>query len=349
MTILEDLRVYHRFYIYLSSIHLQKMALNVHLAHLKWRLGNQNIMHTETNFNFSSSVLSQEQALLEAAIDKVLQPMANLWLAKGLSIQALEERMRTAFVQSAVASLGSQQPQRMNSRISASTGLTRREVARIQAQSEVPAQLHSKIRPSSATEIFTRWVSDAAFCDVDGQPMVLPRLADESDAPDTASFERLAQSVTQDVHPRSLLDELCRLGLAAWDVDADTVELLKTAFVPRGDWSRMTSFLGDNLGDHMRAASANVLGSGKEHMDQAIFADELSVQSLQAFRDMMAEHWKRTLTDLVPKLEKMISDDKEAGRIQNQRVRIGLYTWSQPMSGPIRSLRLVSNQTKSAT
>jgi hypothetical protein len=55
--------------------------------------------------------------------------------------------------------LGSQQPQRMNSRISASTGLTRREVARIQAQSEVPAQLHSKIRPSSATELFTRRVT----------------------------------------------------------------------------------------------------------------------------------------------------------------------------------------------
>jgi hypothetical protein len=159
MTILDDLRVYHRFNIYLSSIHLQKIALNVHLAHLKWRLGNQNIMNTENNFNFSSSVLSQEQALLEAAIDKVQQPLANLLLAKGLGIQALEEQMRTAFVQSAVALLGSQQPQRMNSRISASTGLMRREVARIQAQSEVPAELHSKIRPTSAPELFTHRVT----------------------------------------------------------------------------------------------------------------------------------------------------------------------------------------------
>jgi hypothetical protein len=302
-------------------------------------------MHTETHFNSSDSVLSQEQALLLEAVDKVLQPLANLCLAKGLSIQALEERMRNAFVQSAIASLGNQQPQRMNSRISASTGLTRREVTRIQSQADAEHPTR-RTRPSSATELFTRWVSDSNLRDADGQPMVLPRLASESSALDAPSFERLAQSVTQDVHPRSLLDELCRLGLAVWDVETDTVELLKSAFVPRSDWAHMTAFLGDNLGDHLRAATANVLGSGKEHMEQAIFADELSVHSLQIFRDMMAAHWERTLSDLVPQLEKMIADDKEAGRIQNQRVRVGMYTWSQPMGGPIRSLRLVPGKTK---
>jgi hypothetical protein len=301
-------------------------------------------MNAQTFSSSSYGTLSQEQTLLLEAIDKVLQPLSNLCLAKGLSIQAIEERMRYAFVQSAIASFGNQQPQRMNSRISASTGLTRREVTRIQAQAEAPGQPSRRTRPSSATELFTRWVSDTAMRDTDGQPMALPRLSTEDAASDTPSFERLAQSVTQDVHPRSLLDELCRLGLAVWDVETDTVELLKSAFVPRSDWAHMTAFLGDNLGDHLRAATSNVLGSGKEHMEQAIFADELSVQSLQIFRDLMAAQWERTLNDLVPQLEKMIADDKEAGRIQNQRVRVGMYTWSQPMSGPIRSLRLVSSK-----
>jgi Family of unknown function (DUF6502) len=301
-------------------------------------------MNTPTNLYADHDVLSQEQALLQAALDKVLRPLADLCLAKGLSIQLMEERLRVAFVESAVDSLGKQPTARLHSRISASTGLTRREVARIQALTDGsdPAlnKTSRKTRPASATELFTRWVTDPALRAANGQPMALPRLA-RLGIPDSPSFERLAQSVTQDVHPRSLLDELCRLGLALWDTESDEVLLTKSAFVPRGDWARMTAFLADNVGDHLRAASANVLGSGKEHMEQAIFADELSVQSLQVFRDMMATQWQLMLDSLVPRLEQLIAGDKQAGRIQNQRVRIGLYTWSQPMAGNTRRFSVV--------
>ncbi len=284
--------------------------------------------------DIDSTALSEEQRSLLAAIDSLLLPLSELCLAKGLTIQSIEERLRMAFVTSAIGAHGHLPASRQSSRISASTGLTRREVARLQAaQAQTSPR---KLRPSSATELFTRWMSEPSLRDAQGLPMVLPRSGPQP------SFEQLAHSVTQDVHPRSLLDDLCRLGLARWDQADDTVELVKEAFVPRGDWLRMTQFLADNVGDHLRAASANVLSTGKEHLEQAIFADELSVQSLQAFRDMMAAQWSAMLKDLVPQLEAMIEADKQAGRIQNQRVRIGLYTWSQPMAGTTRQFSLLS-------
>ena len=52
--------------------------------------------------------------------------------------------------------------------------------------------------------------------------------------PEEASFEQLAQSISRDFHPRSILDELVRLGLA--DVQAETVRLRATSFVPREDF-----------------------------------------------------------------------------------------------------------------
>ena len=55
------------------------------------------------------------------------------------------------------------------------------------------------------------------------------------------SFESLAQEITRDVHPRSLLDELCRLGLATWDEAGDTVALSREAFVRLVNWLVLAS------------------------------------------------------------------------------------------------------------
>jgi hypothetical protein len=283
----------------------------------------------------SAALKAEQQALLDA-VDAVLGPLTDLCLAKGVTIQSIEQRMRLAMVQSALkahSQPGQLSATRLTSRISASTGLSRREVARLQADSvDTPVR---QPRPSSATEVFTRWLSDPSLRSADGRPLALPRLGP------VTSFERLAQSVTQDVHPRSLLDELCRLGVASWDKASDTVQVQNNAFVPQGDWARMTAFLGDNVGDHLRAATANVLGSGKEHLEQAIFADELSTHSLQAFRALMGKQWRELLQTLTPQLEQLIEDDKLAQRAQDQRVRVGLYTWAQPMqavAAPIKPI-----------
>ncbi len=274
----------------------------------------------------TGTALSAEQQALLDAVDAVLQPLADLCLAKGVTIQAIEQRLRKAMVHSAIQAHGSLPSTRLTSRISASTGLTRREVTRLQEQEGSTLTPARQPKASSATAVFTRWISDPSLRGADGQPKALARTGA------VASFESLAQSVTQDVHPRSLLDELCRLGLAQWDGATDQVQLKQNAFVPRGDWARMTAFLGDNVGDHLRAATANVLGSGKEHLEQAIFADELSTQSLVAFRSLMAQQWRGLLQSLTPELEALIAADKAAGRAQSQRVRVGLYTWSQAMA-----------------
>jgi hypothetical protein len=284
-----------------------------------------------------STALSDEQSTLLDALDGLLAPLADLCLAKGVTIQLIEERLRHSFVQSAIYAHGGLPPGRLASRISASTGLTRREVARLQGEDSDKPLARREPKRSPATELFTRWMCDAELRGDNGLPRALPRLGL---AP---SFERLAQSVTQDIHPRSLLDELCRLGLAVWDTDTDEVQLVQEAFVPRGDWARMTSFLADNVGDHLRAAAANVLTDGNAHLEQAIFADELSVESLERFREIMAAHWRGMLDQLPAQLEQLIEEDAAAGRRQNQRVRVGLYTWSQPMAAATRHLNLVAN------
>lgn len=262
-----------------------------------------------------------------AAIEALLGPLARLAVDQGITVAVIEEALRRAFVESAKRALvASGLPEhRLVSRISTSTGLTRREVARL---NEELAQGVKVPGGSLAAEVFTRWVTDRGLKTTRGKAKPLQRTGP---AP---SFEALARSVTQDVHPRTLLDELCRLGMAQLDEDSDTVHLLKTAFVPDGDQQQMLHFLAANVGDHLSGAVSNVMGrQPRTHFDQAVFADELSAESLPLVREFVASQWKRLLNEAVPMLEQRIEADKQAGRVQDKRIRIGLYGYEDDMPG----------------
>ena len=257
-----------------------------------------------------------EDAAFDEALGRLLAPLAALCLARGVRFAAVEERLKQAFVDAARGG-DATAAKRDVSRVSAATGLTRREVTRI--SNELPAA--AAVRRSPATQIFTRWLGLKRYHDARGRPRPLPR---QGKAP---SFESLAQSVTQDVHPRTLLEELCRLGLAEVNAKTDTVRLVRNAFVPHDDRTRMLEFLGANVGDHLAAAVANVRAETPLHLEQAVFADELSAESTEALRALVIARWKELLTALVPRIQALIDADAKAGRVADRRVRVGLYSY----------------------
>lgn len=269
------------------------------------------------------------EALL-AALRAVLRPLARLAVAAGLPYARIDETIRQVLVDAAGAAHPDLPPNRRVSRISTTLGLNRREVTRLTR----PEPDTDPPRPTPATRLFLKWRADphlrgtAGGTDAAGAGRRLPR---QGAAP---SFESLAQSVTRDVHPRSLLDELVRLGLARHDAASDTVELVADAFVPRGDQARMLGFLGSNVGDHLDAAVANVLGGGREHFEQAVFADELSAQSVETIRASITRQWQVLREALVPELEALIEADRVAGRTQDRRLRVGLFSFTDRMKDP---------------
>ena len=267
-----------------------------------------------------NTALHAEQDALLVAIGAVLSPLAQLCVARacpsGGGIAAAAQ-LRTGRVAGppGVGHGPQHQPGQCHHRPDAARG-------------RPPAGERS--RPGTAVPLAVvpgvhRWLTDPALRDAQQHPIALPR---QGDAP---SFEALAQSVTRDVHPRTLLDELCRLNLVSLDTRSDTVRLQTDAFVPRGDWARMVGFLGQNVGDHLRAATANVLGNGQQHFEQAIHADELSDQSMAAVRQMVSREWKQLLDTLVPQIEALIEQDRLARRPMDQQVRIGFFSWTEPM------------------
>ncbi len=264
---------------------------------------------------------SPEQQALQAALAGLMASVAQLAVARGTPYGAVEEMLRLAFVQAAARAHPGLPEHRKVSRISTTTGLNRREVARL-----VQSQLAGTPQPprSLASEVFTHWRTQPPYMAADGQPKVLPRLGAEP------SFETLAQFVTRNVHPRSLLDELCRLGLARWDMVEDTVALARDFFVASGDVVGQLGFLRDNVGDHLSAAVANVLsGDGLAHFEQAMYADGLSAEAIQSMIPEVRAQWEQLLKALVPKLEARVQAGSQLNPEPQGRIRIGMYSFHE--------------------
>ena len=276
-------------------------------------------MPTSSTAHDTASDGAFQDAVLAKLVGQLLSPLARLCLANGVPFAAVEERLKQAFVDEANALQPDSPMHGTVSRISTATGLTRREVTRL-LKADAPERC---VKAPIGTEVFARWTTDPSYLDADGSPRALRRQGPQP------SFESLAQSVTRDVHPRSMLDELVRLGVALYDQEQDLVSLARSEFVPRGDSQRMLELLGDNVGDHLDAAVANVLTDGRRHLEQAVFADELSAESIQELRPLLSGQWKLLRDAMVPTITALIESDRDAGRVQDQRLRIGLYSFDQ--------------------
>ncbi len=257
---------------------------------------------------------------LGAALAQVLAPLAQLALARGVTYSSLDEMFKLALVDAADRAHAALPPHRRVSRITTATGIHRREVTRLIERLRAGQGAAAPPVRSHAAELFAHWRTDRRYADRRGSPLELPR---QGQAP---SFESLAQAITRDVHPRSLLDELLRLKLAAHDAERDTVRLVREAFVPTGDPARMLQVLGANVGAHCAAAVDNVLGDGRQHFEQAVFAGGLTAASIAEVRALVQGQWQVLLEALVPALEAMVERDRSAAPGPRQRLRIGLYS-----------------------
>ena len=86
-----------------------------------------------------ASAAGVDQALLLAACRRVLAPLARLAVERGVPYPLIDELVRSTFVDAARAAHPDLAAPRGASRVSAATGLTRREVARL-SQPAPPAE-----------------------------------------------------------------------------------------------------------------------------------------------------------------------------------------------------------------
>jgi hypothetical protein len=258
----------------------------------------------------------------------ILYPLVQLLLQHGVTYPQLADALKSVFIEA--AQRGERDSGRMtDSELAVRTGIHRKDVKRL--RSERAAQLPGRPddTPRSLTSaVFTRWLTDPEWCDKVGQPKALTRNAD-----DAHSFDALVKSVSKDVHPRTVLNELNRLSLVS--IERDSVQLKVDAFVPNSDFAQMLEYMGANLHDHAAAAVQNMLGTGPRFLEQSIFSDAIHAEAVLEVAGLARQEWTHILKRVVPEVARhepdRQDDTAEAGTTpqQHARVRLGMYFYAE--------------------
>ncbi len=249
----------------------------------------------------------------------VAQPLVQWMIKSGIGYNEFALALKPLFLSMAEQELQALDQKTSDSAISLLSGLHRKDVRAFRQESEQHAQSIQLNRaqwskPSSANQVFTRWLSSDL-------PPSLPFQGSQG------SFDALAQSVSKDVHPRALLQEMVRLGLV--QERGESVHLVKDGFIPDTHQRQARELLSASVADHLAAGVHNIHQSeSPKFLEQSVFANELSKESVDQLHALSKRLWERVLKEMVQAASVLCEED--AGCADPHRFRLGLFAFDAP-------------------
>ena len=266
----------------------------------------------------------QPRASVVAAMRRLLRPLVRLLVGQGITFPFLADLLKEVYVETAAAEFTVGGKLATDSRLTLLTGVHRKDIRRLRRET------HPDAGPTPAmtlgTQIVGRWLGDPAYHDRDGAPRRLPRTPSKGGA---VSFAALVERVSKNVRPRSVLDELVRLGVAEIDAD-DHVRLVTRGFVPGKEIDAKAFYFGEALHDHLAAGVHNLSGAKPASLERSVYYDELSpaaVTELQGRSERLSMQVLQEINRDGMALE--AKDPPAAG--DRMRMRLGVYFYAEPV------------------
>lgn len=245
-------------------------------------------------------------------------------IARGLTAPVVYSLLKRVFVEVAEESFPLDDKPLTDSRIAMLTGVHRKDIRTIRAEGDGGA---SEARRKSAllATVIGQWMSVPDYTE-GGAPRALSRSSD--DKPD---FEALVRSVSKDVRPRTVLDELMRAGLVVESADG-LLHLQAEAVVGTTSASEKEAFFAANVGDHLSAAAENLLSDKPPFFERSVFYNQLTPDAIDTIEAEARTKAQALLEDVNRDSSAARRRDKDAAG-PRQRYRLGIYFYREDTDG----------------
>lgn len=269
----------------------------------------------------TNQTATSQSILVQALV--ILRPLVRWLVRSGVGYKELAMALKPVFLEQAQEELAQTGARPTDSALSLLAGLHRKDIRGLSSDPNLqmlpPGDAAVSLgRPTPASQVVTRWLAS-------GLPDSL------AVAGPNPSFEAIARSVSTDVHPRTVLQELLRLGIAT--EAQGQVTLQRQAFVPDPQHEEARQLLAGSVADHL-AAGVNNLEASRTHtfLDQSVFADGLHPASIAKLEQLANSLWRDVLTTTVQAAVPLCEQDEPQGG--NYRLRLGMFCYSEAMNQP---------------
>lgn len=265
------------------------------------------------------------QVALNAAVLKLLRPLCRLLLRHHVPFGAFEELAKHTYVQVALEDFGIPGKKPTLSRASILTGLTRKDVTRLAADT-APERAANDEAYNRAARVLTGWARDTEFHDRDGQPKTLQPL----DGP--ASFAMLVRRYSGDMPARAVLDELLRVG-AVREHEDHTLELVTAGYVPRAGETEKLGILGSDVADLIATIDHNLQHADTDpRFQRKVMYTEFPASQLPAFRRLSTAQAQA----LLERFDRWLAEHQDSAQADGEtqppmRVGMGIYYFEEPV------------------
>lgn len=276
--------------------------------------------------NAPTSSVEPPPALL-AALRRILRPIVRTLIRHGITFPFFSSFLKGLFVEIADEEFPIAGKRPTVSRTALLTGVHRKDVKRLREEASREAATPTAI--TLGAQILSRWITEPPWLDEAGQPRPLPRMPETGR--EGSDFQALVRSVSVDIHPRSILDEWVRLGVA--DVDDDDHVVLRAAgFVPARGFDEKAHFIGRNLRDHLQAAFENLDAEESPHLERSVHYAEVPASRFAAL-DALARELGQSALETFNREAKAARDEaaraaetsNEEATPENLRINFGVY------------------------
>jgi hypothetical protein len=196
---------------------------------------------------------------LSASILRLLRPLVRILLRNGVAYGSFTELARKVYVDVAFEEFAPSGKKQTVSRVSAMTGLTRKEVKRL-LEMEGPVDPRSQQRFNRGIRVISGWLHDSRFHDSSGKPADLPIDGKRN------SFADLVRDYSGDIPTKAMLTMLEEAGNVRQV--KGKVRLVRHAYVPGNDPVNMLQILGTDVGELIATIDHNLTADADDLLFQ---------------------------------------------------------------------------------
>ncbi|MDC4538474.1 DUF6502 family protein [Acinetobacter baumannii] len=270
----------------------------------------------------TSTLVTSEEMMLphdaETTLEHVISIMPTLvhWLIKaGVGYNEFSTALKVVFYNEAIKELDTIKQKKTDSAVSLLSGLGRRDVrsfCQVYGEYRLIDQFSQQLPISVPARVVGLWIGQKL-------PLQLPFQGKE------LSFESLVKQVSSEKHPKSILLELKRLGVVK--EEGEQIILQNSSFTPDPEVDESKQLFVQNISDHLAAGICN-LTQKTNFLEQAVFADELSPESIEKLTKLSTDMWNLMSKAIISSAIEYCKND-EGSAEANKHFRLGIFQYNK--------------------